>query len=151
MNEQLNLPQVLDMEKFVLSSMLLKDGEIIPLVISILKTEDFYRPEHRIIFNAILRIYSKKIIPNMLSLSEELRTSNEVDKVGLDYLFSLPEVAHTTAYTEFYAQTIKEKSILRKLIRAGEEIIQDSTAAIKPLNDILDPLLHKMQLQNLSR
>ncbi len=138
MDEQGNIPQVLEMEKFVLGAMLLKDGEIIPTITSILQTEDFYRPQHQIIFNAILRIYSKKIVPNMLSLVEEMRAANEVEKVGLEYLFSLMEVAHTTAYAEFYAHTIKEKSILRKLIRAGEEIIQEATAAINPLSDILD-------------
>ena len=138
MNEQGNLPQVLEMEKFVLSAMLLKEGEIIPNITSILNSDDFYRPEHRIIFDAILRLYTKKIIPNILSLVEELHTSGEIEKIGMEYIFSLLEVAHTTAYAEFYAKTIKEKSILRKLIRAGEEIIQEATLASKPLNDILD-------------
>lgn len=146
MNEQGNLPQVLEMEKFLLSALLLKDGEIIPNITSILKSEDFYRPEHRIIFDAILKLYTKKIIPNMLSLVEELRTSGELDKIGPDYLFALLEVAHTTAYAEFYAKIIKEKSILRKLIRVGEEIIQEATLANKPLNDILDEVEKKIFL-----
>lgn len=138
MNKPYATPHVTEMEKFVLGAMLLKDGEIIPIITSILQTDDFYRPEHRIIFNAILRVYSKKIIPNMLSLVEEMRPSGELDKVGIEYLFSLMEIAHTTAYAEFYAQSIKEKSLLRKLIRAGEEIVQEATAAVKPVNDILD-------------
>ena len=103
--------QVVDMEKFVLSSMLLKDGEIIPVVTSILTAEDFYRPEHKIIFGAILRIYSKKILPNILSLVEELKTSGELNKIGTELIFSLPQIANTTAYTEFYAQTVREKSL----------------------------------------
>ena len=72
---------------------LLKDGEIIPTIISILKTEDFYRPEHRIIFNAILKLYQKKDIPNILSLMEELSMSNELEKIGIDYIF--PELEYT--------------------------------------------------------
>ncbi len=138
MSTQESIPQAVEMEKFVLGAMLLKEGEIIPTITSILTAEDFYRPEHRIIFDAILKIYSKKIIPNMLSLVDELRKSGEIEKIGLEYVFSLMEIAHTTAYAEFYAQTIKEKSILRKLIKVGEEIIQEATTAVKPLNDILD-------------
>jgi len=138
LSTQESIPQAVEMEKFVLGAMLLKEGEIIPTITSILTAEDFYRPEHRIIFDAILKIYSKKIIPNMLSLVDELRKSGEIEKIGLEYVFSLMEIAHTTAYAEFYAQTIKEKSILRKLIKVGEEIIQEATTAVKPLNDILD-------------
>ena len=130
--------QAVDMEKFVLSSMLLKEGEVIPVVTSILTAEDFYRPEHKIIFDTILKIYSKKIIPNILSLVNELKTSGELNKIGTELIFSLPQIANTTAYTEFYAQTIREKSLLRKLIKVGEEIIQEATEAQKPLNDILD-------------
>ena len=136
--------QVVDMEKFVLSSMLLKDGEIIPVVTSILTAEDFYRPEHKIIFGAILRIYSKKILPNILSLVEELKTSGELNKIGTELIFSLPQIAHTTAYTENYAQIIKEKSLLRRLIQTGEEIIQEATEAQKPINDILDDVEKKI-------
>ena len=139
-----DVPQVLEMEKFVLGAMLLRDGEIIPNIISILQPDDFYRSQHKMIFDAILRVYSKKIVPNMLSLVEELRAKGEVEKVGLEYLFSLMEIAHTTAYAEYYAHAIKEKSILRKLIRVGEEIIQDATAAVKPLNDILDDVEKKI-------
>ena len=138
MNLREESPQVIEMEKFVLGAMILKDGEIIPTIASILKTEDFYRPEHRIIFDAILKIYQKKVIPNILSLMEELRMSGDLERIGMEYILGIMEIAHTTAYAESYANVIKEKSILRKLIRVGEEIIEEATAAQSPLNDILD-------------
>ena len=130
--------QVVDMEKYLLSSMLLKDGEIIPVVSSILTAEDFYRPEHKIIFNAILKIYSQKIIPNILALVNELKTLGKLDEIGTELVFSLPQLTFTTAHSEFYAKTIKEKSILRNLIKVSEAIIQEATEAKDPLNDILD-------------
>ena len=138
MNLREESPQVIEMEKFVLGAMLLKDGEIVPTIASILKSDDFYRPEHRIIFDAILRIYQKKIIPNILSLVEELRRIDELNKIGTEYILGITEIAHTTAFAESYANTIKEKSILRSLIHANEEIIQEAAAAQNPLNDILD-------------
>lgn len=128
----------IEMEKFVLGAMLLRDGEIIPAIAATLKAEDFYRPQHQAIFSAILKVYSKKISPNMLSLIEQLKTSGEMDNVGMEYLFSLQELAHTTAYADAYAQVIKEKSLLRKLIHAGESIIQTATANNKPISEILD-------------
>ena len=138
MKSQGDLPQALEMEKFVLGAMLLKDGEIIPTIISILKIDDFYRPEHRIIFETILKLYQKKIIPNVLSLMEELRTEGNLEKIGLKYVLGIVETAHTTAFAEHYANIIKEKSILRSLIHAGEEIIQEAMTAQSPLNEILD-------------
>lgn len=138
MNLREESPQVIEMEKFVLGSMLLKEGEIIPVVTSILRAEDFYRPEHRIIFSAILNLYQNKVIPTILTLMEELRRTNDLDRIGMDYVLGITEVAHTTAYSEQYSNTIKEKSVLRNLIKAGEEIIQEATAAQSTLNDILD-------------
>lgn len=144
MNLREESPQVIEMEKFVLGAMLLKDGEIIPTIVSILKTEDFYRPEHRIIFDAILKVYSRKVIPNILTLVEQLRASNDLKRIGIEYVLGITEVAHTTAYAEDYAGIIKEKSILRNLIRASEEIIQEAEAAQNPLNDILDSAERKI-------
>lgn len=46
-------PQVLEMEKFLLGSLLLKEGIMVPSVSAILSPDDFYRPEHRIIFKSI--------------------------------------------------------------------------------------------------
>lgn len=147
MNLREESPQVIEMEKFVLGAMLLKEGAVIPTVASILKAEDFYRPEHRVIFSAILRLYAKKIIPNLLSLMEELRMSKDLEKMGensIEYVLTITEIAHTTAFAEHYANIIKEKSILRNLIRAGEEIIQEATEAQSPLNDILDSAERKI-------
>ena len=138
MSEPANLPQLLEMEKFVLSAMIIKDGECIPLVMSILKAENFYRPEHRLVFNAILKVYQSNISPNLLTVMEEMRKSGELKQVGVEFVYSLAEFANTTAYVETYAKTIKEKSTLRALARAGEEIAQIAYEDKEPFKDILD-------------
>ena len=136
-------PQVIEMEKFVLGAMLLKDGEIIPDVAAIVDTADFYRPEHRDIFKAIMTLYAKKITPSILSLTETLRETkdehgkNLLDKIGMEYVLGITEVAFTTAFAEEYARRIKEKSELRKLQRLGEKLIQAATEGIKPPLDII--------------
>ena len=133
-----NLSQIVEMEKFVLSAMLLREGEIIPLVTSILKSENFYRPKHRTLFDALVKLYQMKIAPNVLSLMEELRKSGKLEEIGIEFIYSLTEFANTTAYVEAYAKTIKEKATLRDLARAGEEITRSAYEDREPFKDILD-------------
>ncbi len=133
-----NLPNVVEMEKAVLAAMLLKDGEVIPTVTAILKEEDFYREEHRIVFRAILRLVAKKISPNALSLLEEVRASDDSKKIENSLLFALADAGYTTAYAESYSRKIKEKSTLRKLIAAGEEISEEAFEDKKTITEIVD-------------
>lgn len=138
MNEPANLSQIVEMEKFVLSAMLIREGEVIPLVTSILKSENFYRPKHRVVFDAIVKLYQSRVAPNILSLLEEMRKAGRVEEIGVEFLYSLTEYANTTAYVEVYAKTIKEKSTLRDLARAGEEITRTAYEDKEPFKDILD-------------
>lgn len=138
MSEPANLSQVIEMEKFVLSAMLIREGEVIPLVTSILKTENFYRPKHRIVFDVMVKLYQQKIAPNILSVMEELRKSGKLEEIGVEFLYSLTEFANTTAYVEAYARVIKEKATLRDLARAGEEITKSASEDKEPFKDILD-------------
>ncbi len=139
-----NLPQVADMELELLGMMLLKNGEAIPTIAAIIRAEDFFLEEHKIIFDTIMNLYIRKITPNILSLYEELRRKNDLDKVGETLVLSLGEVAYTTAFAESYANKIKEKSLLRQLIQAGEEIVTDSYADEKPVEEILDDAERKI-------
>ncbi|MBR1373581.1 replicative DNA helicase, partial [bacterium] len=75
------LPKAVEMEKYVLSAMLLKDGLVIPKVASILVPDDFFYPEHKIIYRSILQLYSQGAPTDILSISELLRKSGELDKI----------------------------------------------------------------------
>ena len=125
MNNSQRLPNVVDMEKAVLAAMILKDGEVIPAVSAILSEDDFYREEHRVMYRTILKVAAKNIPPNILSLMQELVETDMMEKIGSDYVLSLADAGYTTAYAEIYAKKIKEKSILRTLIKIGEQIAQD--------------------------
>ena len=136
-------PKNIEMEKFVLSALLLDDGKIIPDINAILTPEDFYRPEHKDIFSAIIKLYKNKVTPNFLSLVEELQKTKDksgkslLDFIGIEYVLALTESAHTTAYAEHYAKQIKEKSDFRRLIRKAEEIAEDARAGVKTPLDII--------------
>lgn len=133
----------LEMEKFVLSALLLKGGEAVPTATALLTADDFFRPAHRILFRTIARIYDAGTPPNVLSLLEELRKTGELAAVGMELLYSLSEYANTTAYVDSYAKSIKEKATLRALTRIGEEIAQSAFEA-KAAADILNEAEQKL-------
>ena len=64
--------------------------------------------------------------------------SNQLEKIGADYLLSLADASYTTAYAEVYAKKIREKSVLRNLIGIGEKISQEAFLDDKPVEQILD-------------
>lgn len=129
----------IEYEKFVLGAMWLKNGEIIPKIEAILDADDFYRPEHRIIFKDTLKIYNELKKPvNFGTVIDFLKSNGDIDKVGgLSYIFALVETANTTAYAEFYADEIKQKSDLRKLKNVAEKIISAANSGVTEPLDII--------------
>ena len=137
LEKNLELPQVIEMEKSVLGAMMLKRGMIIPKLRSVLKEDDFYRPEHQMVYRVLLSLYDAGIEPNVLSLSEELRKRGELERISLRYIFMLSESAWTTGYVEAHTKVIKEKAILRRLMLLGEVLQEKASQDVKPLQEIL--------------
>ena len=132
------LPAVVEMEKKLLSAMMLQNGEAIPTIVGIVSAEDFYRPDHQIIFRALVNVYNRGAPPDILLLEQELIQSNEYDKINRRYLFSLIDQEFTTARVEAQAVAIRDKAILRRLIAAGEEIADDARNERNDVKDILE-------------
>lgn len=139
-----NLPQVIEMEKGVLGVMLLNHGEIIPKMRIVLEEDDFCRLEHKIVYRVLLELFDAGIEPNILSLSEELRKRQELDKVSLQYLFMLGDSARNIDYVQEYAKVIKDKAILRRLMLLGEVLQKDASQNLKPLQEILSETSEKL-------
>lgn len=72
MNQDYELPHDVDAEKELLSALLVKNGESVPAVAAIVSADDFYRPEHRIIYRVIVELYAQGTPPNILSILQEL-------------------------------------------------------------------------------
>ena len=120
--EQKNLPNDIDTEKALLAALLVRNGEIIPTVAAIISENDFYRPEHQIIFRVILQLYTQEIPPNIFSVFEELRKTDDAEKIDFAYLRSIAELSYTNAYGVANAEAIKKKSNLRRLIQIAENL-----------------------------
>ena len=133
-----DMPEAVEMEKKLLSAMMLKEGVVIPAVANILADEDFYRGEHRIIYQAMLRVYGRGTPPDILLVEDELRQMGELGRVDRTYLFSLINAEFTTSRAENFAKIIKGKALLRRLIESCDEIIEAAYEELLPVEAILN-------------
>lgn len=124
--------------------MMLKEGEIISTVTGIITADDFYREENRIIFRALIAVYNRGTPPDILLVEDELRRTDELDRVNRRYLFSLVDLEFSTARAEAYANTIRTKSILRRLIKVGLEIADEAGDESKDVEDVLESVEKKI-------
>jgi len=115
-------PNNLEAEMAVLGSILV-DREMMAPVSEVLSSADFYAHVHETIFAALSQLYERGEPLDKITVAEELRRRNLLDKVGgLPYLTSLMDTVPTAASALYYGQIVREKSALRGLIHAGTEI-----------------------------
>ena len=125
-------------EASVLGAMLL-DKSAITTAVENIHAEDFYYDSHKAIFEGILRLYNKNEPADMITLSDFLKKSGQLEAVGgYTYLGRLTSGAGAVSNTEAYANIIKEKSTLRALIRAGNEIVEDSYSDEDDVGSIIE-------------
>lgn len=132
-------PQNLDAEISLLGSILIED-EVITTIADRISAEDFYDKRHGIIYNAMLRLYEKHQPVDLLTLSNSLRDSKELETIGgSSYLTELTNAVPTAAHAEHYADIVAEKAMRRKLIKASEDIVNLSfTENTSSVQEILE-------------
>jgi replicative DNA helicase len=131
-------PQNLEAERACLGSMLL-DKEAIEVAIDILSSEDFYSDQHRTIFNSLLELYNRSTPVDIVTLTDYLKGSGELDSAGgVVHVSSLLDEVPTSANIEYYAKIVEQKSLLRKLIRASSSVISLSYDTDKDAYEIVD-------------
>ena len=119
-------PNDVQAEQAVLGLMLV-DKDAVLTVIEMLKPNDFYKPEHEEIYAAILDLYEASKAIDLLTLKEQLRLRGKYDIInGFEYLVSLTSPMYSVANVEYYAEIVREKSTLRKLIKSANIISQES-------------------------
>lgn len=115
-------PQNIEAEQSVLGSILI-EREAIYKVVEYLKPEYFYYQAHQIIFKTMLELFERREPIDLITVSEELRKNNLLEKVGgTSYLTMILNSVPTAANVEYYAKIVENKALLRKLIEAGTEI-----------------------------
>lgn len=131
-------PQSIEAEQSVLGSMLL-DKEAIPVAMEILKNEDFYREDHKEIYEAVMDLFEKGEPIDLITVSEQLKLRGTLDSVGgLEYLTDMANAVPTTANVKHYAKIVEEKSILRRLIKISSDIVNMGYEASEELSFVID-------------
>lgn len=116
-------PQSLEAEQAVLGALVL-EGESITKIIEILSPEDFYREAHRKIYQSMLELFDKNEPIDLITLTEHLRDKGELESIGgLSYLSHLATVVPSSANIRYHAKLVREKALLRSVIRACTEIV----------------------------
>ena len=131
-------PQNLDAERAVLGA-LLQDQEAVVTAMETLKAEDFYDPRHQAVFEAISRVNQLSRGVDLVTVDDELRRSGQIDSVGgTEYLATLTQMVPTTVNWSHYADIVREKAVLRRLIGASNEITRMGYQQQELLPDILN-------------
>ena len=104
---------------------MLMSKDAIADVIEALRSGDFYKPAHTLVFDAILNLYSRGEPADAITVASELDKAGSLSRVGgAVYLHTLMATVPTAANAGFYAQIVAEKAILRRLVEAGTRIVQ---------------------------
>ncbi|HLF70107.1 MAG TPA: replicative DNA helicase, partial [Actinomycetota bacterium] len=150
-------PHNLEAEESVLGACLLS-REAIAAALEVLAADDFYKPAHVEIFNAILELYGRGEPIDGVTVTEELRRRGSLDNVGgRPYIFTLIESVPTPGSAAYYAQIVEEHALLRRLIDASHGISEiayaipeDVSGAIDQSEDLIYKVSQRRQAQSFS-
>jgi len=119
-----SLPYLLEAEQYVLASILI-DQKAISEVLSVLNPKDFYRDEHRYIFEAMKMLYQENIPIDVITVFEKLKEMKQAEFAGgLSYLTDLFGSIPNSLNAWYYAKIVREKSLLRQAVQKGMEIAE---------------------------
>ncbi len=122
-------PHSIEAEQAVLGGLLL-DNMAFDRVADLLREEDFYRHDHRLIWRQIARLIERSQPADVVTVYEALQSLGKADEAGgLAYLNSLAQETPSAANIRRYGEIVRDRAILRKLISTSDEI---STSALNP-------------------
>lgn len=135
-------PHSVEAESSVLGGLLLDNG-VWDRVGDLLIDSDFYRYEHRLVYAAIGKLVNESKPADVITVHEELQRQGKADEVGgLAYLNALAQYVPSAANIRRYAELVRERSILRKLVSASDEI---ATSAFNPQGRAVDKILDEAE------
>lgn len=131
-------PQNLEAEASVLGSLLL-DKDAIIRIADIIIAEDFYDSRHKVIYGAILELFEKSVSIDILTLGNLLEESKLLERAGGHaYISSLVNAVPTAAHVVHYANIVRKKGTLRRLIDSATDITRLAYKEEGEVEDILD-------------
>lgn len=151
------MPYSIETEQAVLGSMLI-DSNQAESICALFNEDAFYSLSHKKIFMAMQSVYQKNQPIDYVTIVNELDKNGQLEEVGgLDYITMLTNVVPTAANIGHYADLLKRDMVLRKLINAGEQIVQnayestDMVEAIKFAEKIIFDISDKQSFSSLEK
>ena len=131
-------PHSLEAEKSVLGSMLIS-RDAAELAAEMLSASDFYVPQHQDIFEAMTELVSRAQPVDSVSIVDALERAGKLASAGgLGYIAELSLFVPSAANVSYYINIVEDRSVLRQLIKAGGEIMNEASTSDSPVTDILD-------------
>jgi replicative DNA helicase len=131
-------PQDNAAEQSVLGSMLISKDAIADVVEAV-RPNDFYRPAHETIYDAIIDLYGRGEPADPVTVAAALQRKGELQRIGgAPYLHTLSANVPIAANAGYYAEIVREKAILRRLVEAGTKIVQIGYAGEGQVDDVVD-------------
>lgn len=132
------LPSSAEAERAILGSIII-DNALVSQAIELLRPEDFYVPSHRRIFLAMIALFERQSEINPILIAEELRRDGTVESVGgLSFITNLHYGLPHFANIAHYAKIVRDKSMLRQLIKACNKITTEALEEEDEAKFILD-------------
>ncbi len=118
-------PFSLEAETAVLGGMLI-DRDAVPRAVEFLNDSMFYREANRRLYRAMVRLFERGDVIDVITVSEELKKTGEMESAGgFDYLAALVDAVPTAANLEYHARIVRDKALLRRLVEQSSQIIRD--------------------------
>ncbi len=118
-----SVPHNVQAERCIIAALLLND-DYLPKVTELISAHDFYLPAHKTIYQSIVDLAHQHKRIDLITLQDELAKNNTLETVGgIAYLVSLQEELPSIGIVEQHARLVKEKAVLRELIKSATNII----------------------------
>jgi replicative DNA helicase len=132
-------------EQCALGGMLLSKDAIAD-VVEVLKPADFYRPQHQIVYETIIDLYGRGEPADAVTVGAALTSDGMIGRVGgAPYLHTLIASVPTAANAGYYAQIVRERAVLRRLIEAGTKVVQLGYGAAEGMGGDLEQVVDRAQ------
>ena len=131
-------PHSLEAEQAILGALLI-DRDALRRIEGTIRSLDFYDPANSLIFGVIEQLSAKNIPVDIVTLPDELKNRNVLDKAGgMEYILQLATNTSSTANIEYYSSILLDRSLQRQIMKSANEILGLDYSSTVPAEEILD-------------
>ena len=132
------LPHSLEAEQAVIGSMIM-DKDAILVASEVINSSDFYEQQHGILFDAMLDLFNEGKPVDLVTLQNRLKEKDVPPQISsLEFIGDIVAAVPTSANVKYYAQIVRDKAVLRRLIKVAEETANDCYLDKENLDTILE-------------